>query len=424
MNSYLLFSSVPIATFLFQFLRLTFLFGLGLFLGIRSVKAQNLPTLPVRPKTVQKSKTTIPPGKTNERPLVLTQTIKFLSDAPGELFIDGSRIGRVEPDIPYKTELKKGEYLIKVKGLNHESDQLSQTILVEETGSERIVRLYLQSVIIARIEKEKRIKLEADRQNEILRQKELARQKEEELVKARKDRYFQETSTIFYSKIGSRDWMTQNLNVSYFRNGDSIPEARTPEEWVRYGKEGKPAWCYYNNDPILYSLEASRQPISSLVQGKIYNAYAVMDPRGLAPKGWHVATVNEWKSLVEIAYYSDKDKFTNGVIPPWAVYYLKSKEGWYRYVSKGKVLVEQNGINSIGFNAVPAGCRYGDDGKFFPYGANFNTNWWAMDGITFPHARMIRLYQRFDVNMADISQKTGGRESAYANGFYVRCVRD
>lgn len=422
MNSYLLFPSVPVATFLFHFLRLTFLFGLGIFLGISSVKAQNLPTLPVRPKTVQKSKTTIPPGKTNEKPLVLTQTIKFLSDAPSELFIDGLRIGRVEPDIPYKTELKKGEYLIKVKGLNDESDQLSQTLLVEETGTERIVRLYLQPVINARIEKEKRIKLEADRQNEILRQKELARQKEEELVKARKDRYFEETRTLFFTKVGSKDWMTQNLNVSYFRNGDTIPEARTAEEWVQYGKEGKPAWCYYNNDPVLYSLEASRQPLNSLVQGKLYNAYAVLDPRGLAPKGWHVATVEEWESLINIAYSLAYLK--DGVITPWAGYFLKTKEGWFKQESNGKMLVNQNGSNKLGFSAVPGVCRYGDNGQFFSLGSDFNTNWWSINGASGSTVQMIRLYQKFVTNVSELPVNSAARERAYSNGFYVRCVHD
>jgi uncharacterized protein (TIGR02145 family) len=422
MNSYLLFSSVPIATFLFHFLRLTLLFGLGLFLGSSSVNAQNLPTLPVRPKTVQKSKTTIPPGKTNEKPLVLTQTIKFLSDAPGALFIDGLRIGSVEPDIPYKTELKKGEYLIKVKGLNDESDQLSQTILVEETGSDRIVRLYLQPVINARIEKEKIIKLEAERQKEILRQKELARQKEEELLKARRDRYFEETRATISTKVDGKYWNTKNLNVSYFRNGDSIPEARTAEEWVQYGKEGKPAWCYYNNDPVFYSLEASRQPLSGMVPGKMYNAFAVLDPRGIAPKGWHVATVEEWESLIKNTY--NVSALNNGVITSWAAYFLKSKQGWYKQVSQGKTLIDQNGPNKWGFLALPAVCRYGDDGKYFTLNSDFNTNWWAMNGPSGTSVQMIRMYQKTEINNAVLTQHTASRERAYTNGFYVRCVQD
>ena len=33
--------------------------------------------------------------------------------------------------------------------------------------------------------------------------------------------------------IGSQTWMSENLNVSTFRNGDPIPEAKTNEEWKK-----------------------------------------------------------------------------------------------------------------------------------------------------------------------------------------------
>jgi hypothetical protein len=39
------------------------------------------------------------------------------------------------------------------------------------------------------------------------------------------------------------------LDVDKFRNGDIIPEARTDEEWKLAGKNRKPVWCYYDNNP-------------------------------------------------------------------------------------------------------------------------------------------------------------------------------
>ena len=89
-------------------------------------------------------------------------------------------------------------------------------------------------------------------------------------------------------KIGDQKWMSVNLNVSHFRNGDSIPEVRTPEDWEKAGKEQKPAWCYYDNNPENQSR-----------LGKLYNWYAVNDPRGLAPEGWHVSSDADWNVLTD-----------------------------------------------------------------------------------------------------------------------------
>ncbi|KKS92859.1 MAG: hypothetical protein UV69_C0020G0020, partial [Parcubacteria group bacterium GW2011_GWE2_43_12] len=47
--------------------------------------------------------------------------------------------------------------------------------------------------------------------------------------------------------IGTQEWMTENLSVKFFRNGDPIPVAKTKEEWTKAGRTGQPAWCYYDN---------------------------------------------------------------------------------------------------------------------------------------------------------------------------------
>src|SRR5690349_3178457 len=79
--------------------------------------------------------------------------------------------------------------------------------------------------------------------------------------------------------IGTQTWMTDNLTVSQFRNGDPVKQARTFAEWKKAGESKQPAWCYYQNNTTYGSQ-----------LGKLYNWYAVNDPRGLAPAGWHIAT--------------------------------------------------------------------------------------------------------------------------------------
>ncbi|MBU3715177.1 MAG: hypothetical protein FGM46_09565 [Ferruginibacter sp.] len=130
-------------------------------------------------------------------------------------------------------------------------------------------------------------------------------------------------------KIGKQIWMKENLNVDRFQNGDAIPEAITHEEWMSAGKEGRPAWCYYANDPI-----------NGKTYGKLYNWYAVNDPRGLAPKGWHVPEFREWSMLADFLGGEKK-----------AGTQLKSKQGWK---------MNGNGNDKSGFNALPGGSRYGD----------------------------------------------------------------
>ncbi len=114
-------------------------------------------------------------------------------------------------------------------------------------------------------------------------------------------KYKAELNIIQYNsvKIGNQVWMTENLNVDRFRNGELIPEAKTKEEWIKAGENKQPAWCYYNNDPS-----------NGKKYGKLYNWYAVSDSRGLAPENWRIPSDKEWVLLVELVY--KKKKYRNG----------------------------------------------------------------------------------------------------------------
>lgn len=87
-------------------------------------------------------------------------------------------------------------------------------------------------------------------------------------------------------KIGNQIWMKNNLNLNKFQNGDVILQAKTKEEWKMAYKNKQPAWCYYDNNPN-----------NGQKYGKIYNYYALNDQRELAPKGWHIASKNEFLEL-------------------------------------------------------------------------------------------------------------------------------
>ena len=91
-------------------------------------------------------------------------------------------------------------------------------------------------------------------------------------------------------QICNQIWMQKNLAVDHYRNGDPIPQVTDPTEWASLTTG---AWCYYNNDPA-----------NGSIYGKLYNWFAVNDPRGLAPTGWHIPTddrdiptSSEWQLL-------------------------------------------------------------------------------------------------------------------------------
>ena len=78
--------------------------------------------------------------------------------------------------------------------------------------------------------------------------------------------------------LNGQEWMQNNLNVSKYRNGDSIPEVTDETQWASLTTG---AWRNIAGDPY----------------GKLYNWYAVNDPRGLAPQGWHVVSASEFTGL-------------------------------------------------------------------------------------------------------------------------------
>lgn len=180
--------------------------------------------------------------------------------------------------------------------------------------------------------------------------------------------------------IGSQIWAVANLNVSTFRNGDSIPEAKTHKEWVAAGESGKPAWCNYNNDPAL-----------GLRFGKLYNWYAVNDSRGLAPAGWTLPGDEDWTKLVNSL---------GG--PALAGKKLKSSNSW----SGG-----DNGTNDVGFMGFPGGYRV-ENGTFLNIGSI--GTWWSSTESKNSNA--------ID-NYIALSGSLNRNSSPKQRGESVRCIR-
>ncbi len=178
--------------------------------------------------------------------------------------------------------------------------------------------------------------------------------------------------------IGDQVWMSENLNVTNFRNGDRIFYAGSTEEWEQAGINGVPAWCYYANDPI-----------NGLVFGKLYNWYALMDPRGLAPEGWRIPSDSDWRKLTShLGRNAGK--------------MLKSKKGWK---DRG------NGSNSSGLTARPGGIR---DVNSFNYMGERGL-WWSNSVVNGEEGNSFSLFYKNDHTSFIYNKKL--------RGLSVRCLK-
>jgi uncharacterized protein (TIGR02145 family) len=193
-------------------------------------------------------------------------------------------------------------------------------------------------------------------------------------------------------KIDTQVWMSENLNASKYRNGDSIRHASTLADWLDAAQKQEGAWCYYDNDPI-----------NGVKYGKLYNWYAVNDSRGLAPAGYHVPSDREWTVLTD---------FLGGEIP--AIQKMKSATGWADVVLKDKdsTIISGNGNNSSGFNGLPGGGCYVDGAFVLITEGGF---WWSSSEIDAQEAWFRGLFN---------DNSKVARNRIKINGSSVRCLRD
>lgn len=187
-------------------------------------------------------------------------------------------------------------------------------------------------------------------------------------------------------EIGGKIWSCKNLNTNKFRNGDLIFEATSIQEWQNFLIKKKSAWCYYDFDP------------KNEKYGKLYNWYAIVDNRSLAPKGWHISTDEEWSKLSE---FIGGDEISGKK--------LKSKEGWLSFEGNNS-----NGSNIFGFNALPGGY-YGFYSENFDQ-IEFCGAWW-----TSTQNENLDIWIRIMSARLDSVDRTEWNENA---GFSVRCVKD
>lgn len=195
--------------------------------------------------------------------------------------------------------------------------------------------------------------------------------------------FLRATNTIIDNsqvQIGNQIWTTKNLNVTRYRNGDIIPQVQDANIWSNLTSG---AWCYYNNSTA-----------NGTIYGKLYNWYAVNDPRGLAPQGWHIPSDSE---IVALMTFLGGGTSAGGP--------MKATILWNT--------PNVGATNSSGFKGFPGGNRR-DNGEFAEI--NISGIWWESNSVTSTQAK------NFSLAWSDNYLSRQSDHKRY--GISVRCIKD
>lgn len=186
--------------------------------------------------------------------------------------------------------------------------------------------------------------------------------------------------------IGTQVWMRKNLDVSTYRNGDPIPQVQDPTEWINLTTG---AWCYYENN-------SGNGPI----YGKLYNWYAVNDPRGLAPEGYHIPSDDEWIILTN---FLGGENIAGGKMK--SIGTLEAGTGLWEDPN-------EYATNESGFTGVPGGYV----GDFGSVALGWQGCWWSSSGVNSSNAWCRRLFYGNNEAFRDSFEKYYGMS--------IRCLKD
>jgi uncharacterized protein (TIGR02145 family) len=198
-------------------------------------------------------------------------------------------------------------------------------------------------------------------------------------------------------QIGDQEWMAENLRVTHYRDGTAITHVTDNSVWGPLATE---AYCIYNNN-------ASNEVDT---YGALYNWYAVVDSRNIAPAGWHVPTDDEWKELEATLGMAQSEVDTEG--------YRGTNEGsklagnadlWFT-----GALENVSEFGSSGFMALPSGFRYIIYGHYTDMGSN--TYFWS----TTQRSEYSAWIRHLKSNGSDILRSYDNKDY----GFAIRCLRD
>ena len=193
--------------------------------------------------------------------------------------------------------------------------------------------------------------------------------------------------------IGDDCWFDANLHSTEYANGDPIELINSSFNWYQAGAEENPA-----------AIEVVEDAAEGLAYGYFYNAFAVLDSRGICPTDWHVASDEDWMAL-ESHLGMDADELD--------ILGSRGTDQGEQLKATSTDVPAWDGTDAIDFTAVPAGQRF-NFGSFSGFGSTavFWTN--TTQGSATMMSRIL------DTGSSQIQRTSTGN----AFGASVRCVKD
>jgi uncharacterized protein (TIGR02145 family) len=152
-------------------------------------------------------------------------------------------------------------------------------------------------------------------------------------------------------QIGTQCWTKENLRVTKYRDASDIP---LDESGGTAGNGTGQTWSSRTKGArTVYGHSAA----NLATFGYLYNWYAVADPKGLCPSGWHVPSDLEWTTMTN---YLGGGSVAGGKM---------------KAIDTTKWLIPNLGAtNESGFTAIPSGFRWVFGGF---YDLNGGTIFWS-----------------------------------------------
>lgn len=183
--------------------------------------------------------------------------------------------------------------------------------------------------------------------------------------------------------ICGQTWMAENLRTTHYQNGEPIKNIIDNSKWEDLSTA---AYSWYENDST-----------NKYIYGALYNWYAVNDSRKIAPEGWHIATDEEWATLMSCL---GGNEYAGA----------KMKEIGIKHWNS----TSEEVTNESGFTALPSGSRFPKIGYFGGLGES--CSFWASteknDSIAYSRG----------IGSENLYCGRGAYLKGY--GFSVRCVKD